>query len=688
MRQLSKKLDFAKVQEVAPGDYAIWFESGDLDKKDAGGRNFVQVFVERSPGSVDLDLLRKIVEAGCDVSCTDKDGHNVLWLAGEKATCELFEVLIEAGADINRLPEKGTDLVSHLWQFKPSDELLQLLIDKDLEVEKVSNAEASTKVKQLKNKPQSLDREKLREACGRDFVAFTEASSVVGGQSLLQAFIQECGETVDAECVKMICEAGVDVNHKDGKGENALWLAVEKKVGSEVIQTLLEAGCECNFKPSEGQDIVSLYCSTTEEADEDILKLIMSKGLDLELIENEDAKSKALPLAPKKFDFAKLKELTGGSEADFSFWHEDVKKVRDSNETLLIAYISACKEGPQSEALDLLKEFDVDFAFRNKEGNNALWAACSVPTKKAVFEAMIDHGANCDEGKIDLISHYCAQSTAGKRDVDPEVIKLFLDRGCSLDDIKDKSAKEIAKEAGKTKKVKKSVVEKLKDLEVDGDFDFWNTDHKAINEQGLTLLQQYFLLNKNKVKLEAVRLLCKSDIDVNNKDEDGKNVLWLCAQACNDLKVFKRLFKHKADCNFLPPDDQDLCSAYFLSCSENGTEVNNDIVKLFIESDLQADIIQDDGAMEVASLYAFEKQPVVFSDSEADENDSDEDKSSKDGDQNEKNEAQETIKNMLKEREEEVEKQVNKIYDSSYLRRLMRLVSVFTSVGKTRENAK
>jgi len=249
-----------------------------------------------------------------------------------------------------------------------------------------------------------------------------------------------------------------------------------------VITTLLEHGCECNFKPTEGKDIVTLYCSQTEDADEDILRLIMSKGIDAEMIENEDARSKAMPLVPKKFDFAKLRELTAGSEPDYSFWHDDVKKVRDSNETLLIAYISSCKEGPQSEALDLLKEFDVDFAFKNKEGNNALWAACSVPTKKAAFEAMIDHGANCDEGKIDLISHYCAQSTAGERDVDPEVIKLFLDRGCTLDDIKDKGAKQIAKEAGKAKKVKKSVVEKLKDMEADGDFEFWSTDHKAINE--------------------------------------------------------------------------------------------------------------------------------------------------------------------------------------------------------------
>lgn len=91
----------------------------------------------------------------------------------------------------------------------------------------------------------------------------------------------------------------------------------------------------------------------------------------------------------------------------------------------------------------------------------------------------------------------------------------------------------------------------------------------------------------------------------------------------------------------------------------------------------------------MATPFAFDKQKVEYTDSEPEEAEAnDADKSTKEGSSNDETEAQDNIKSLLKEREEQIGKQINKIYDSSYLRRLMRLISIFTSVGGTQAYAK
>jgi len=75
----------------------------------------------------------------------------------------------------------------------------------------------------------------------------TKITSNEGKVSLLQAYIDNQKEAVvEPEAIRMICEAGVDVNHKDKDGVNALFTATTRTDNIEVYRALIECGTDVN----------------------------------------------------------------------------------------------------------------------------------------------------------------------------------------------------------------------------------------------------------------------------------------------------------------------------------------------------------------------------------------------------------------------------------------------------------
>jgi ankyrin repeat protein len=127
-----------------------------------------------------------------------------------------------------------------------------------------------------------------------------------GGVTLLESYLMQSSENVERSAVRMICKAGVNANHKDTQGRNALWLACEKNCSVGVYKELLEAGADCNYTPEGATDLISTYarCCQEQARDEDdsLLRLFLQKGFDMSMVPDEDLQEKLVMLISAEDD--------------------------------------------------------------------------------------------------------------------------------------------------------------------------------------------------------------------------------------------------------------------------------------------------------------------------------------------------------------------------------------------------
>lgn len=91
----------------------------------------------------------------------------------------------------------------------------------------------------------------------------------------------------------MICDYGVDVNHRNKDDENALWTCCMRSGKPDAFCALIDAGIEVWFE-SDHDDILTEYLSRCESKGFNISELVIKKflenGLSMENIKTETAK--------------------------------------------------------------------------------------------------------------------------------------------------------------------------------------------------------------------------------------------------------------------------------------------------------------------------------------------------------------------------------------------------------------
>ena len=86
-----------------------------------------------------------------------------------------------------------------------------------------------------------------------------------GKVSLLQAYIDNSKKGVEPEAIKMIVNAGVDVNHVNKDDENAFWTAFMRSGDKAVYKALIDCGINVNHHADGFKDIASAYMEYTEK---------------------------------------------------------------------------------------------------------------------------------------------------------------------------------------------------------------------------------------------------------------------------------------------------------------------------------------------------------------------------------------------------------------------------------------
>ncbi len=192
----------------------------------------------------DPEIVRLLVEAGADVNAAEGSGGNTpLHEAVAQGNGEIVKILVAAGADVNAEGFMGHTPLT-LAAEEGATEIMRILLRPGLD--------AGT------------------SADGEDKEAASTPS--IGSGALFTAI-----ENDDVEMVRLLVEAGADVNAAEGFGGNTPLHEAVEKGDAEIVKILVAAGADVNAEGFMSRTPLSL---ATEEGATEIMQILLGPGLD------------------------------------------------------------------------------------------------------------------------------------------------------------------------------------------------------------------------------------------------------------------------------------------------------------------------------------------------------------------------------------------------------------------------
>ncbi|MCY3897528.1 MAG: ankyrin repeat domain-containing protein [Caldilineaceae bacterium] len=202
-------------------------------------------------GSDNAVMVRLMVEAGADVNAAEGFGGNTpLHEAVENGNAEIVQILVDAGADIEAEGFMGRTPLG-LAAEEGATEIMQILLGQ--------GADNGT--------PEGEDKQ----------------SPAIGSEALFTAI-----KKGDVETVRLLVEAGADVNAAEGFGGNTPLHEAVEEGNAEIVQILVDAGADIEAEGFMGQTPLGL---AAEEGASEIMQILLGQGADSGTPEGEDKQS-------------------------------------------------------------------------------------------------------------------------------------------------------------------------------------------------------------------------------------------------------------------------------------------------------------------------------------------------------------------------------------------------------------
>ena len=184
----------------------------------------------------DIATVKALLEKGVYIHAQDKDGKCALVAAAYKNRLEAVDVLIAAGADVNM---KDNTLQS-AYLIATSDgfvELLKKTLNAGADVHCTDSYNGTGLIRAADRGHEEIIRELLKTKIRVNHV------NKLGWTALLEAIILGDGGTRHTEVVRMLVDAGADVNLADKEGVAPLAHAKHKNF-TEIVKILEQAGAK------------------------------------------------------------------------------------------------------------------------------------------------------------------------------------------------------------------------------------------------------------------------------------------------------------------------------------------------------------------------------------------------------------------------------------------------------------
>jgi len=256
----------------------------------------------------DIEVVKLLVEAGADV---DPATWPPLCAAVDKDNIAIAEYLIDHGANVNKPEDWGP--LQEAATMSNNIEMVKLLIDRGADVNAtdwpalhtaISRGECRDTAELLIRRGADVNAKDthgytplyyaIRHIDDPEFMSLLIANGAKldtkypGGETALQA----AAITGRTDVVKVLLEAGADINARNDRGQTALHAILDIKRFTyaqesrpkDMIEALLAKGAEVNLKDNDGRTPLHV---AAELAEGDIVELLLDKGADINAKDDE-----------------------------------------------------------------------------------------------------------------------------------------------------------------------------------------------------------------------------------------------------------------------------------------------------------------------------------------------------------------------------------------------------------------
>lgn len=205
-------------------------------------KNGSTVLMTAASSNSDKEIVKLLLDRGAKINEKNDDGETALIKAGHTGNYEVIKMFIDAGADVKATTNDGRTVLSELLSnlghsdIKKAMKIVELLLSKGADVN-------------------SRSRDYSIYATGGGDVFRTPLIMTVNCQIRFFYIIGDdgCGHEIDEnplpEFVKLLLNAGANINDVDTSGYTALMFAVKKcEPNHRVIEMLLDSGADTNIE--------------------------------------------------------------------------------------------------------------------------------------------------------------------------------------------------------------------------------------------------------------------------------------------------------------------------------------------------------------------------------------------------------------------------------------------------------
>ncbi len=403
--------------------------------------------------------LRGLLPFVADVNPVYEDGFTPLWYAAIKGRTDIAEMLLSAGANPMARDKNKKSLLTYCIETRKFD-LANRLIE--------------------------------RKA----------ALSVQESNYLLQKGVA----IGDAELVRVVLNAGGNVNQKFDDGVSAIWVAAFNN-NREMVQVLAAAGANINIKDNEGRTILMWAIENNRK---ELAQILLANGANANLL--DDKKRTALSIAIEKNNFAMV---------DLLLRYKAQVNLKDDNGNTPLLIATATGNLPM---VQVLVNGGATVNVEDKMGNTPLIIAI-YKGYSDIVRFLIEQKADVNKANRDKRTPVHIAVMRGARDI----LELLIGKGAEIDkpDVTGATPLIYAKR--------------------DNRFDlvslFLQRGAKINSREEMEELFTYACQNGYDAIVEA---LIKRNVDVNRRFADGMTPLWLAVMNGNS-KVIKMLAQAGAD---------------------------------------------------------------------------------------------------------------------------------------------
>jgi len=185
-------------------------------------------------GGGDIETVRQLLAQGANVKAQDENGRTALIAAAYRNDLAIVDVLIQAGADVN--VQDNTQQSAYLISTSEGYlELLRLTLRAGADVHSTDSYNGTGLIRAADRGHVEIIRELLKTDIEIDHV------NNLGWTALLEAIILGDGGTRHTEVVRLLVEAGADVNLADSNGITPLAHA-RQRGHNRMVEILVSAG--------------------------------------------------------------------------------------------------------------------------------------------------------------------------------------------------------------------------------------------------------------------------------------------------------------------------------------------------------------------------------------------------------------------------------------------------------------